>query len=183
MGYVGVVYEAPLQPFAFLLYVLEFAFLITMAVMRERKFISYSMAYAFTGLSGFVTGVIIGGYPAYMSVVGISATETLGIFAVLSLVAIFSGEIFLGMGKFLYSTLIALIVVNVLSWLFFHKSGSQLALSSITGVLFCEFILYDIQRAYRKKHAETIPMLVVNVYLDILNLFLSVLNLNAFSRK
>lgn len=48
MGYVGVVYEAPLQPFAFLLYVLEFAFLITMAVMRERKFISYSMAYAFT---------------------------------------------------------------------------------------------------------------------------------------
>ncbi|QSO48756.1 Bax inhibitor-1 family protein [Alicyclobacillus mengziensis] len=87
------------------------------------------------------------------------------------------------MGKFLYSTLIALIVVNVLSWLFFHNSGSQLALSSITGVLFCEFILYDIQRAYRKKHAETIPMLVVNVYLDILNLFLSVLNLNAFSRK
>ncbi|QSO50094.1 hypothetical protein [Alicyclobacillus mengziensis] len=46
-------------------------------------------AYAFTGLSGFVTGVIIGGYPAYMSVVGISATETLGIFAVLSLVAVF----------------------------------------------------------------------------------------------
>jgi len=96
MGYVGVVYEAPLQPFAFLLYVLEFAFLITMAVMRERKFISYSMAYAFTGLSGFMTGVIIGGYPAYMSVVGISAAETLGIFAVLSLVRFFQARYSLG---------------------------------------------------------------------------------------
>ncbi len=184
MGYVGVMYNATLAPYTFALWIVEFAMLLAVGFMRKRRSMSYAMAYGFTGLSGLVVGAGIGSNPMYMRVVGTSAIETLGLFAVLSLIAILSGEVFMRFGKALFAMLIALIIVDVISFFAFKTAADQLVLSSVTGLLFCGFILYDVQRAYRKQHAETVPMLIVNIYLDILNLFLSILNVNAFfSRK
>jgi FtsH-binding integral membrane protein len=184
MGYVGVMYTATLSPFITLLWIVEFAMLLAVAFLRKRKSMSYGMAYAFTGISGLVVGAGIGANPVYMRVVGTSAVEALGLFAVLSLVAIVSGEAFMGLGKALFAMLIALVIVDLISIFAFKTAADQLVLSSVSGILFCGFILYDVQRAFRKQHVESIPMLVVNIYLDLLNLFLSILNINAFfSRK
>jgi len=182
-GYLGAMNSALLSPFAGILWLVEFAMLFVMSFMRRRKSISYATAYSFTGLSGLVTGVAIGANPVYMHVVGISALETIGLFAVLSVIAIATGQVFLRMGTFLYAMLIALIIVDLISFFAFRTPADQVVLSSIGGLLFCGFVLYDIQRAYKKRYAETVPMLVVNVYLDLLNLFMSILNLNAFFSK
>jgi FtsH-binding integral membrane protein len=184
MGYMGVMYSEPLSPFIIGLWIVEFAMLLAVGFMRKRRSMSYGMAYAFTGISGLVVGAGIGANPLYMRVVGTSAMEALGLFAILSVIAVLSGDAFMGLGKSLFAMLIALIVVDLISFFAFKTAADQMVLSSVTGILFCGFILYDVQRAFRKQHAETIPMLVVAIYLDLLNLFLSILNINAFfSRK
>lgn len=182
-GYVGVLYNAPLNPYIIGLWIVEFGALFMVSILRKRRSMSYGAAYGFIGLSGLVVGVAIGANPAYMHVVGTSAMETLGLFGVLSLIAISTGQVFMRMGPSLYAMLIALVIVDLISMFAFNTAADQLIISSAAGLLFCGFILFDIQRAFRKQHAETVPLLIVIVYLDVLNLFLSILNINAFFSK
>ena len=81
------------------------------------------------------------------------------------------------MRDFLFVGLILLIVASLINILF---SSTLMALViSVVGIaIFCGFLLYDVQKA--KRMANTLPNaigLTVSIFLDVLNLFLYILEL------
>ncbi len=89
-----------------------------------------------------------------------------------------------GMRSLLFIGLIAVVVGSLLG-LLLHLSALSLVVSAVSALLFTAYIVYDFNRVARTRAASQgdAVMLAVSIYLDILNLFLSLLRiLRAFSR-
>ena len=84
------------------------------------------------------------------------------------------------MGKFLFVGLILLIVASLAN-LFFQIPALSVALSAIAVLIFSAYILYDVSRIVHGGETNYI-MATMGLYLNIYNLFISLLNiLMAFS--
>ena len=81
-------------------------------------------------------------------------------------------------GKMLFITLIVLLVAMLLN-LFFKSPIFQVALSCVSAVLFSAYILYDTQNIIRGNYETPIEG-AVDLYLDFLNLFVSLLRILGF---
>ncbi|MFC4619738.1 Bax inhibitor-1 family protein [Camelliibacillus cellulosilyticus] len=145
---------------------------------RKRKAIGYGMMFAFT----FVSGLIL--YPAifnYVSVLGAgvvlrAAGITAFAFGGTALYAVVSKRDFRFLGGFLFVSIIALIGMGILQ-IFFPLSGTaQLVLSGFGIFVFIGYTLFDFSRLTHDGFTDSdIPLLVVCIYLDIINLFLYIL--------
>jgi FtsH-binding integral membrane protein len=81
------------------------------------------------------------------------------------------------MRDFLFVGLILLIVASLIN-IIFHSTLMALVISVVGIAIFCGFLLYDVQKA--KRMANTLPNaigLTVSIFLDVLNLFLYILEL------
>jgi len=79
------------------------------------------------------------------------------------------------MGNFLSIGLILLVVASLLS-LFFALPALQLTISAVAVFLFSAFILYDISNIIHGGETNYV-MATLKLYLDIYNVFVSLLNL------
>jgi modulator of FtsH protease len=82
---------------------------------------------------------------------------------------------FSNLGKFLFAGVILLLVAMVAN-IFFQIPALALAISAIGVVLFSAYILYDINRIVQGGEDNYITAALA-VYLDIYNVFVSLLNL------
>jgi modulator of FtsH protease len=80
-----------------------------------------------------------------------------------------------GLGKFLFAGVILLLVAMVAN-IFFQIPALALAISAIGVVLFSAYILYDINRIVQGGEDNYITATLA-VYLDIYNVFVSLLNM------
>lgn len=154
-------------------------------IRKGKKAIGYAFVFSFT----FLTGVII--YPtlAHYSTVGGSSLIntafilTVVIFGGLSTYAYYSKKDFSFLAGFLMVGLFTLIGFGIVGLFIGGFSGPLGTLIAGGGVLiFSGFILYDISQ-YRKGLAnEDIPLAVLNLYLDFINLFLYLLRFLGISR-
>ncbi|MEC4682917.1 MAG: Bax inhibitor-1/YccA family protein [Nitrospirota bacterium] len=102
---------------------------------------------------------------------------TMAIFFSLSIYAIVSGKSFSFMGSFLFTGLIIVVVLSIVQ-IFFHPPLFQAVLSGVASLLFSGLILYDTSRILESSEDELSPvMAVVSLYLDVFNLFVSLLRL------
>lgn len=102
---------------------------------------------------------------------------TMAIFFGLSLYAIVSGKSFSFMGSFLFTGLIIVVLLSVVQ-IFFHPPLFQAVVSGMAALLFSALILFDTSRILESNEEELTPiMAVVSLYLDIFNLFVSLLRL------
>ncbi len=84
------------------------------------------------------------------------------------------------LGGMLSVGLIVVIIAMIASW-FFSVPGLQLAISAVIVILMSGFILYDTSRMIHGGETNYV-MMTVSLYLNIYNLFLSLLHLvGAFS--
>ena len=107
-------------------------------------------------------------------------------FAVISTASIvFLTEIDFGfLGNFLFICLIILIVMGLINAIFFRSPLFSLIKSYFGAVLFTLYLLYDFDRLQKFKGDEswgTAIDISVNIYLDIINLFLDLLQILAES--
>lgn len=176
--FVGVMFVPPALVMP--LVIVELIMLVSVFFLRKRKSVGYGFVYAFC----FISGVTI--YPAiqhYASIGGSSLILTaFGLttvsFAGLSLYAYYSKRDFSFLGSFLMIGLVTLIGFSLVG-LFTGGFGSTLGLViAVVGVLvFSGYILYDVSQ-YRHGLAEQdIPLAVLSLYLDFINLFLYLLRL------
>jgi len=98
---------------------------------------------------------------------------TAACFVGLSLYAMKSGKDFSWMGGFLSMGLMGMIMFSFFGWLFGFSGGILFALFGV--MLFCGFILYDTHRVLQVYGPDDAMLASVELYLDILNLFLYVL--------
>ncbi|HEY0268737.1 MAG TPA: Bax inhibitor-1/YccA family protein [Methyloradius sp.] len=107
--------------------------------------------------------------------VGMAAGGTGIIFLTLAGIATTTKKDFSFMGKFLMVGIIMLIVASLAN-LFFQIPAFQLALSGVAVLLFSGFILYDVSRIVNGGETNYI-MATLNIYLDIYNLFINLLQI------
>jgi modulator of FtsH protease len=109
------------------------------------------------------------------TLIAMAAGGTGAIFVSLAGIASTGKRDFSNLGKFLFSGVILLLIAIVAN-IFFQIPALALAISAIAVVIFSAYILYDINRIVQGGETNYITATLA-VYLDIYNVFVSLLNL------
>jgi uncharacterized protein len=162
------------------LMIVEFVMLMAAFFFRRKKAISYSFLYVFTFISGITLYPIVAHYlaTAGANVVVMAFASTTVVFTGISIYAAKSKRNFSFLGGFLLAALLALVAISIFNIFFPLSSTGMLAYSFIGVVVFSGYVLFDISRM---KHygvrAEEVPLMALNLYLDFINLFISILRI------
>lgn len=162
------------------LIILEFAMLIGAFFLRRRKSISYTFLFVFTFISGVTTYPIVSHYLATVgaNTVITALGTTTAVFAGIAIYASTTKRDFSFLGGMLLAALIALISIAIFNIIWPLSSTGMLAFSFIGVLVFSGYVLFDFNRM---KHygvsAEEVPLMALNLYLDFINLFISILRI------
>ena len=148
-------------------------------VRRKGRPVGYFFVYTFT----FIVGITI--YPAiaaYAKIGGAGLVTaafgiTTAIFAALTVYAYFSKRDFSFLGGMLFVGLIALIGISIVSIFVpeLRQGFVGLAIAFLGIMIFSGFVLYDVSKYKEGLPDEYIPLAVLSLYLNFINIFLYVL--------
>lgn len=141
--------------------------------------LNYWLLLLFTILESWTIGVVCAVYEASgKGLIVIQAwVITLGIFVGLTLYTCQSKRDFSGMGSYLFAGLLCLIMWGFVGLFWKFPPGWQMVYSLIGALLFCAFIVYDTHQICNKYGYDDYMMAVMELYLDIINLFIYILSL------
>lgn len=144
--------------------------------------IALVLLFAFTFITGLSLGPILNFYigAGAGNIVTQAFLMTAIIFGGLSIYAMNTKTDFSSWGKVLFFALLAIIVVSLLNYFFFSSPLIHIIVSAIAAFVFCGYILFDTQNIIRGNYTSPI-MAAVSLYLDIFNLFISLLNIRIFA--
>jgi uncharacterized protein len=160
--------------------ILELVMIIAAVFFRRKKAISYSFLYIFTFISGITLYPIVAYYAstAGANVVVMAFATTTVVFSGVAIYAAKSKRNFSFLGGFLLAALLALVAIGIFNIFFPLSSTGMLAFSFIGVLVFSGYVLFDISRM---KHygvrAEDVPWMALSLYLDFVNLFISILRI------
>jgi len=161
--------------------ILELGLLVGLMFAKRKAGLNLILLFAFTFVSGLTLTPILGrtfAMPGGAAIVAQAFMLTTVAFGGLSVFAMNTKRDFTAWGKMLFITLIVLLVAMLLN-LFFQSPIFQVALSCVAAVLFSAYILYDTQNIIRGNYETPIEG-AVDLYLDFLNLFVSLLRILGF---
>ena len=155
----------------------EFACLFGLMFARKNAKLALILLFAFTFISGLTLGPTLARYigAGMGNVITQAFLMTTVAFGGLSVFAMNTKRDFSAMGKFLFIALIVLIVASLIN-IFVGSSMLSLALSGAGALIFSAYILYDTQNIIRGAYDSPV-LAAVSLYLDILNLFISLLHI------
>jgi modulator of FtsH protease len=136
------------------------------------------MVFAFTGLEGLGLGPLLQHYLHLHNgaqIVGMAAGTTGLAFMALSAFVLVTRKDFSFLSSFLFIGLTGLVLVGLFG-MFFHSSALQLTLSVISLLVFSGYILMDTSRIVNGGERNYI-LATVSLYLDILNIFVNLLEI------
>lgn len=181
IAFVGTMAGVYVPPALFMpLAILEFIMILAAVFFRRGKAISYSFLYVFTFISGITLYPIVAYYAATAgaNVVVMAFATTTVVFGGISIYAAKSKRNFSFLGGFLLAALLALVAISIFNIFFPLSSTGMLAYSFIGVLVFSGYVLFDISRM---KHygvrPEDVPMMALSLYLDFINLFVSILRI------
>ncbi|GHI00265.1 Bax inhibitor-1/YccA family protein [Neobacillus kokaensis] len=181
IAFLGTMAGVYVPPSLFLpLAILELVMIFSAVFFRRKKAISYSFLYIFTFISGITLYPIVAYYAstAGANVVAMAFATTTVVFTGISIYAAKSKRNFSFLGGFLFAALLALVAISIFNIFFQLSSTGMLAFSFIGVLVFSGYVLFDISRM---KHygvrPEEVPMMALSLYLDFINLFISILRI------
>jgi FtsH-binding integral membrane protein len=136
--------------------------------------------------SGVMVGPLVGTYiglgmTGAVAAAGITTAVT---FSLLTAFVLVTGKDFSFLRGILFVGILGLIAARLVSWFVPMPAGFSWWYSAVACILFCGYILYDTSNVVRVYGpANLIVPAVIALYLDILNLFLHLLQLFAGSRR
>lgn len=152
---------------------------------RVRQVFPQNIAYVF--LFSFIMGVTIAA-PIYVysrtqpGIVVQAAGLTLSTFTILTLYAWFSRRDFSAWGGFFITGLWVLIATSLLN-IFFQNQTASLWISSATVLVFSGLLVFDTWRLKNVFGPDDYVIAAVTIYLDLLNIFMAILNLRGGGRR
>jgi modulator of FtsH protease len=177
-SYVGIGMAKAITSWYWGLVILEFVFLFGLYAFKRKAGINMILLFGFTFVSGLTIVPLLShtlGMPGGASIVANAFILTTVAFGGLSVFAMNTKRDFSAMGKMLFITLIVIVVAGIIN-IFFHSPILQLAIAGISSILFSAFILYDTQNIIRGAYETPIEGAIA-LYLDFLNLFISLLQI------
>ena len=156
-------------------------------ILATRKKAEFPMNISLVLLFNFVMGVFIS--PALYfyarnqpGLIGQAAVLTVGAFGILTLYAFVSRRDFSPWGSFLTVGLWVLIGTMFLNF-FFQNATINLWLASVTVLLFSGLLVFDTWRLRNVYGPDEYVGASVNIYLDLLNMFLAILRITGNRRS
>lgn len=177
-AYIGIGMAKTVSSFYWGFVILEFVFLFGLYAAKRKPGLNIVLLFGFTFLSGLTLAPLLSsilGIAGGASIVANAFILTTVAFGGLSVFAMNTKRDFSGMGKMLFVTLIVVVVAGLIN-IFFHSPILQLAIASISSILFSAFILYDTQNIIKGAYETPIEGAIA-LYLDFLNLFVSLLQI------
>jgi modulator of FtsH protease len=176
-AYVGIDIPA-IKEFYWGFVILEFALIFGMGFARNKPGLNIFMLFAFALVSGLTMSVLVGHYISVGAgnMVANALILTTVAFGALSVFAMNTERDFTTMGKFLFITLIVVVVASLLNVFWLHSPWMQVGISSISAILFSAFILYDTQNIIIGGYATPVDGALA-LYLDFINLFVTLLQI------
>ena len=183
-AYIGMAASIPYNFILVLMIELGLLFGMSFADRAGKTGLALVLMFAFT----FVTGLFLG--PILSMYVGAGAGHivtqafvmTAVTFGVLTLYAMNTKADFSSWAKPLFFVLIGVIIAGVLNAFLFKSTIGSLIISSISAFLFSAYILFDTQNIITGRYDSPI-MAAVGMYLNILNLFMSLLNILGIANR
>jgi uncharacterized protein len=160
--------------------ILELVMLVSAFFLRRRKAVSYSFLYIFTFISGITLYPIVAHYlaTAGANTVIMAFGTTTTVFTGISIYASKTKRNFSYLGGFLMAALLAMVAISIFNIFWPLSSMGMLAYSFIGVMVFSGYILFDINQMKRYGvSAENVPLMALSLYLDFINLFISILRI------
>jgi len=177
-AYVGMGMASTIASFYWGLVIVEIALIIGLNFAKNNPGLSLLMLFAFTFITGLTITPLLStilNMPGGAGIVTNAFLMTSAAFGGLTLFAMSTKRDFSTMGKMLFIALIVVIVGGIVN-IFVGSPLLQLAIAGVSAVLFSFFILYDTQNIIRGNYDS--PVLAASaLYLDFLNLFISLLQI------
>jgi len=184
-AYVGLDMASTISSWYWGLVILEFALLFGLYAVKDKPGINLAVLFAFTFISGLTITPLLSSVfmmPGGASIVAQAFLMTSVAFGGISMFAMTTKRDFSGMGKMLFIALIIMIVGSI-SNIFIGSSVLQLGIAMAGALVFSAFILYDTQQIIKGNYSTPVEA-AITLYLDFLNLFISLLQiLAAFNSK
>jgi len=160
--------------------IIEFILLFGLFIAKNKTPLNLVLLFAFTFMSGFTLAPTLAMFVAKNMgyVIGEAFGLTAVAFIALTIFAMNTKRDFTTIGKMLFIALIVMIVAGIAN-IFLHLPMLQLIIASVGAVLFSMFILFDTQNIIRGNVSSEIEAAVA-LYLDFLNLFISLLQILGF---
>ena len=177
-AYIGIGMAKTISTFYWGFVILEFVFLFGLYAAKRKAGLNMVLLFGFTFLSGLTLAPLLSsilGIAGGASIVANAFILTTVAFGGLSVFAMNTKRDFSSMGKMLFITLIVVVVAGLIN-IFFHSPILQLVIASVSSILFSAFILYDTQNIIKGAYETPIEGAIA-LYLDFLNLFVSLLQI------
>lgn len=144
---------------------------------RSKPGLNLAMLFIFTFLSGVTLVPLLGFVISRAGIGGVwqALAMTTIIFGIMSVYALKTKSDLSNMGKMLFIALIVVVVFSLIN-LFLGSALMTTIISAIGAIIFSLYIAYDTQNIVRGLYKDPI-MAAVGLYLDFLNLFISLLQL------
>ena len=179
-AYIGLeIVQMLMGPVKWILFAVELA-LIFFVIPRTKHIpgVNLAVLFGFTFITGLTIAPLLASIFAMASgasIVGQAFLMTSVAFGGISMFAMTTKRDFSSMGKMLFIALIIMIVAGI-SNIFIQSSLMQLGIASVGALLFSAFILYDTQQIIKGGYDSPIDA-ALSLYLDFLNLFVSLLQI------
>ncbi|MBK1964753.1 BAX inhibitor (BI)-1 like protein (UPF0005 domain) [Campylobacter novaezeelandiae] len=161
-----------------ILFIVEIGLLFALQWKKREAPLNLILLFGFTFCSGLtLTPLLISvlALPTGAIIIAQAFALTTVAFGALSIFAMNTKKDFTTMGKALFIVLIVIVAASLLN-IFIKSDIISLAISSIAAILFSFYILYDTQNIIRGNYETPIEGAVA-LYLDFVNLFVSLLNI------
>lgn len=182
-AYVGMDYAMLFASYKWVFFILEIGLLMGV-IMVKNETIKAPLLFAFALVSGLTITPLLAitfAMPGGAGIVTNAFVLTSVAFGGISVFAMNTKKDYTEMGKFLFIALIIVVVASVIN-MFTQSSLLQIAIASVSALLFSAFILYDTQKIIKGHYAHPIDGAIA-LYLDFLNLFISLLQILGFLNK
>jgi FtsH-binding integral membrane protein len=144
---------------------------------RDRFPLNVLMVLLFTFAEGVFLSPILAIYAQTSpGLISQAAWLTVGTFGVLTAYAFVSRRDFSAWGSFLMTGLFVLIVTMFFN-IFFHNETASLWIAAVTVFIFSGLLIFDTWRLRNVYGPDDYVLAAVNIYLDLLNLFLALLRI------
>jgi modulator of FtsH protease len=179
-AYIGLDMVSTIASWYWGLVILEFVFLFGLYFAKDKPGINLIVLFGFTFLSGLTLTPLLSSVfnmPGGASIVAQAFLMTSVAFGGISMFAMTTKKDFSSMGKMLFIAVIILIVGSI-SNIFIGSPIFQLIIAMIGAFIFSAFILYDTQQIIKGGFSTPIEAAIA-LYIDFLNLFISLLQILA----
>lgn len=176
--YIGLGMASVMRTWHIGLFILMFVLLFALYKVKHKPGINLAVLFSFTFVTGLVITPLLSSIlnmPNGIAIVGQAFLLTSVAFGGISIFAMTTKKDYSSMGKMLMITLIVVIVGSIAN-IFFQSTMFQLGISMVSAILFSAFILYDTQQIIKGNYDTPIEA-AISLYLDFLNLFISLLQI------